>query len=235
MEISRLLQEKVDMEIALNTTKAETKAIQDTLATNELQQSFEDENKKKEDSRLSNEAILIATAAVEQSAEREKELTQKLAALELQFDTLRKERDYFQDTTVTMQQKYKEEAEESERRYQEQTQNLSNTLEEIREKCAILTSENEQNKLSYKDKQILDHVNWEKKLSNMEEVNEGVITDLKKEIAHLTQDKSYDSGNDDSTINRQYSNIEATDNEVGSKRQSIGALWLRILFRKSEE
>jgi len=238
MEISRLQKEILNMEFVVNSTTAELEMIQDRLATKDLQQSVENETKNKED-RLSNEAILIATAAVQQSNEREKKLKQKLGAIGGQFNTLRKERDYFQDTTVKMQTKYKEEVEETERKNQQETQNLSDALGESRDKYAILKKENEQTKLSYKTEQTLDHGIWEQKLSNMAEVNEGIITGLKEEIALLTQDKSYDieKNDDDSEINRQYSNIEATtDNEVGSKRrQSIGSLWLRILFRKSGE
>jgi len=228
-KIARLQNDKLGAEIALNTTRNDMEKLQKRLKKNEIQKTLGNERKNKEDI-LSKEAMLIATAAVQQSEEREQELKHKLGVIQLQLEDLSNQRDHLQKDMEESRKMHKEELMKTERRHRQQILKREEIQDDIKEKHTLLKSQHEQTKLSFEREQLLDRAHWEKKLLKMENVYDGVVENLKQEIVDLTRKESADS-----EIEGQLSIIEDSDNKVRSKHKSLGAVWCKIWFRKSRE
>lgn len=233
-EIAHLENDKLGVEIALNDTRKAVEKLRRRITNDEIRKTSENQRKNREDI-LSKEAMLIATAAVQQSEEREQELKHKLGLMQRQLEDLGNQRDRLQENMVSTQKRYKEEVMETERRHQQHIQTVVEIQEDVKEKYALLKSQHEQTKLSYEKRQLLDRAHWEKKLLKVENSYDVVVESIKQEIGDLTQRKGRDIKRNDSEIEGSCAIIEETDNEVSSKQKSIGALWCRIWFRKRDE
>jgi len=227
-EIERLQNQRTDMEVLLNDTNMELEALR-LKVSNETQL-----EPKYQDDTISKEAIQIATAAVQQSEEREEQLNNQIEELKTQLTIITNEKDDLRSGMEGMRIRYYDKREETELKNQQQIQNLANSLEGIIANYTRLQVENEQTKHTMNEKRESEKLLWKEKFSRMEDEQKSIIKCLEQEIVFLKEAEEENKKNIEAHRSESRSDYELSDimdsgsSQVVVKRQRLRALWTRI-------
>jgi len=210
-QIYNLERDRTKIETILDETKKELTMLQQQQQQQETNETMTQSptTTQQQQQQISNEAIEIAKAAVQQSEEREEALRQQLNTISNTVETLTKERNVLQHDLVEIKRQYTTERDEREAKHSKQVQNLVTSLEKIVTNYTTL-------QLQHKNDQATTATNWETRLSTMEDEYSSVIECLKQEITLMNE------------------TVVEQSNVVVKKKQRLRNFWRRWFQKKKE-